>query len=390
VSTAQPVLDDGVPKAHHSGVMAELESADVAVVGAGAIGCAIAWRLAQAGLSVALIEKTRPGAEASSAAGGILAAQVEAKHEGPLFRLLLRSERMYEAFASEVREASGIDPGWRRCGVLAAALDDAEDEKLWEQWGWHDGAGLTVERLGVAQVRAHEPALGPLVRGGVLFPEAGQVDAQRLPLALAACARTAGSRLRLGEVRRILLEAGRVVGVEVDGARLATSAVVVAAGAWSSLIAGLGLAPQALRPVRGQLVRFDLPPPLRGIVFGAGGYLVPRLDGHILAGSTMEEAGFDKSVTAAGIAGILERAARLCPVLGQAPIGALWAGLRPACEDGLPALGPVPGIPGLHLAVGHLRNGIELTPVTAELVAGGVLGKPLGLAAELSAARLFA
>jgi glycine oxidase len=248
--------------------------------------------------------------------------------------------------------------------------------------------------MGERELRSHEPALGPLVREAVLFPEAGQVDAQRLSLALLGCARAAGAELRLGEARRLLLEAGRIVGLEVDGVRVAAQAVVVAAGAWSSLVEGVGLKPHAVRPVRGQLVRFDLSSPLRGVVYGAGGYLVPRVDGHVLAGSTMEDVGFDKSVTGAGVAAILERASRLCPSLGAAPVGALWAGLRPACEDGLPALGPVPGVPGLHLAVGHLRNGILLTPVTAELIAAAVLGKPAELgtepAAELSAARLFA
>ncbi len=377
-------------KAHHCGAVAELGTADVVVVGAGAIGCAIAWRLAQAGSSVTLVERTRPGAEASSAAGGILAAQVEAKHDGPLFRLLLRSERMYGAFATEVADAAGLDPAWRRCGVLAVAVDEAEEGKLREQWGWHADAGLAIARLSEKELRSHEPALGPRVRGGVLFPEAAQVDAQRLAQSLWLCARKAGCRLQVGQVRRVLLESGRVTGVEVDGARLAAPTVVIAAGAWSSLVEGMGLAPGCVRPVRGQLVRFDLPPPLHGIVFGAGGYLVPRVDGHVLAGSTMEEVGFDKAVTGAGTAAILNRAARLCPVLERAPIGALWAGLRPACEDDLPALGAVPGVAGLHLAIGHLRNGIVLTPVTAELVAAGVLGKPQELAPELSAARLFA
>jgi glycine oxidase len=363
--------------------------ADVAVVGAGAIGCAIAWRLAQAGLAVTLIEKTHPGAEASSAAAGILAAQLEAKHDGPFFRLALRSERMYGAFAAEIHEAGGVDVGWRRCGVLAAALE-GEAGKHWEQWGWQGAAGFPIERLGEPELRSHEPALGPLVRSGLLFPEAGQVDAQRLSQALLVCARAAGCQLRLGEARRLLLSSDRVTGLEIDGVRLDVPAVVLAAGAWSALVEGVGLKRGSVRPVRGQLVRLDAAPPLRGIVYGAGGYLVPRVEGHVLAGSTMEEAGFDKSVTAAGAAAILERAGRLCPSLAQAPVGALWAGLRPACEDGLPALGPVPGVAGLHLAVGHLRNGILLTPVTAELVAAGLLRAPPELAPQLAAARLFA
>jgi glycine oxidase len=370
--------------------MAAHETMDVAVVGAGALGCAIAWRLGQAGLTVVLIEKTRPGAEASSAAAGILAAQAEAQADGPFFRLMQRSEQMYRDFAAELKDASGVDPGWRPCGALVAATSEAEVAEIREHTRWQQEAGLPVELLGERELREREPALGPRVRGGVLYAEAGQVDAQRLSQALAGCALKGGGRLRLGEARRLLLEGGRVAGVEVDGERLAAQSVVIAAGAWSSLIGGVGLAPSCVRPVRGQLVRFDVqPPPLRGVVFGAGGYLVPRLEGHLVAGSTMEEAGFDKSVTGAGVAAILERAALLFPSLGQAPIGALWAGLRPACADGLPALGPVPGVPGLHLAVGHLRNGIALTPVTAEIVAAGVLGKPMELATELAAARLF-
>ena len=223
-------------------------------------------------------------------------------------------------------------------------MDETAAELAWERLSWQAEAGLAIERLDADAVRAREPALGPLVREGVLFPEARQVDAQRLLPALLGSARAAGVKLRLGLVGRVILEAGRVVGIEVDGDRLEAPSVVIAAGAWSALVEGVGLAPSAVRPVRGQLVRFDLPSPLHGIVFGAGGYLVPRADGHVLAGSTMEEVGFDKSVTAEGVASILERATVLCPSLGQAPVGALWAGLRPACEDGRPALGPVPGV----------------------------------------------
>src|SRR5579863_8826155 len=180
------------------------ETCDVAVVGAGAIGCAIAWRLAQTGLSVTLFEKTRLAAEASSVAAGILASQAEAKRDGPFFRLLLRSERLYEAFAAEVREAGGVDPGWRRCGALVAATEAAEADALWTELGWQREAGLPIAGLDEGQLRLREPALGPSVRQGVLFPEAAQVDAQRLTPALAACARLAGCRLQLGEVRRLL------------------------------------------------------------------------------------------------------------------------------------------------------------------------------------------
>ncbi len=367
---------------------AELPGAEIAVVGAGAVGCSVAWRLAQAGHSVVVVEKTRPGAETSSAAGGILAAQIEGEEDGPLFRFLQRSERAYAEFAAELREACGQEPGYRRCGAFRLALDEVEAELLARAHAWQRAAGLAVERLDGSAVREREPALSSEIQAALWFEDAGQVDAQRLVPALWSACQKAGCRLVIGEARRILAESGRVAGVDVDGRRLAASAVVIAAGSWSALIEGSGLPVASVRPVRGQMVRFDLAPPVRSIVFGAHGYLVPRVDGHLLVGSTMEEVGFDKSVTDAGIRRLLALSERLCPELGRRPVGALWAGLRPACGDGLPALGPLPGIGGLHLATGHLRNGILLAPATAEVLAASVQGRPYELPAELRAARL--
>jgi glycine oxidase len=363
---------------------------DVAVVGAGAVGCAVAWRLAQGGLSVVLVERTRPGAEASSAAAGLLASQHEGSKDGPFFRLLRRSERMWGEFARELAEAGAPDMGYRASGAVDVAFDEGEAAVLAGRLSWQRQAGLAVELLEAPELLARFAALAPQIQQALWYPEAAQVDAQRLCASLWAAARSAGVRWLEGEARSLLLRGGRLAGLTVDGRPLEAEAVIVAAGAFGALIEGVGLAPAALRPIRGQLVCFELEPPFEAAVFGAGGYLAPKPDGRVLAGSTMEDVGFDKRVTAAGVQSILERAARLCPRLATAPVGALWAGLRPATPDGLPALGPVPGMPGLHLAAGHLRNGILLTPVTAELLAASVRGQPLDLPRELQAARLFA
>ncbi len=366
----------------------EFSGADVAVVGAGAIGCAVAWRLAREGLSVVLVERVYPGAETSSAAAGILAAQIEAEEDGAFFRFLWRSEQMYADFAGELRSASGMEIGYRACGALKVALDEADLAPLAVPFAWQRAEGLPVERLNGPAIRELEPSLSPEIRGGLLFPSAAQVDAQRLTPALWTACRRAGCRLARGEARRILARSGKVTGVEVAGRALAASAVVVASGSWSALVPGAGLPTGSVRPVRGQMIRFEGLPPVRRVVFGAGGYLVPRLDGHLLAGATMEEVGFDKSTTAEGVTRLGALARRLCPPLAGMPVSSSWAGLRPACPDGLPALGPLPAADGIFLAAGHLRNGILLTPATAEVIAAMVLGRPYELPPQMRAGRL--
>ena len=363
---------------------------DVLIIGAGAIGCSIAWRLARAGLTVTLVERTRPGAEASSAAAGILSAQAEAEEDGVFFSLLSRSERLYGEFVRELEERTRGDLGHGALGLLEVAFDEAEEERLARKLAWQRRAGCAVEALDAGAVRQLEPNLGEEIGRALFFPEAARIDPPRLVQALWDCAREVGCRWIQGEARSLRLEGGRVAGVELRDGPLEAPVVVVAAGAWSALIAGIGLDPGAIRPLRGQLARLEADPlPMQRILFGAGGYLVPHREGRLVVGSTMEDVGYDKSVTAPALELLLARAARLCPSLARRPVGALWAGLRPMTRDGHPALGPVPGVPGLHLAVGHGRNGILLTPATAEIVALGILGSPPELPEALAAARLF-
>lgn len=353
------------------------ERFDCIVIGAGAMGSAIALRLAQAGQRVLVLEKAVPGAEASSAAGGILAPQVEGEHDGPLFRLALASRERYPAFADEIRDISGHDPGYRRSGLVRAALSEEELAAWLAEREWQRGAGLSLRVVRGDELAKLEPALGPAVVAAVHFPDEAQVDAQALAHAIPAAARHAGAQFRRASVARLRIEGRRVLGVDLDTGLVAAGAVVIAAGAWTPLVAGAALPADAIAPVRGQMVLLRTEPDgvaPRAVVFGPAGYVVPRPHGHLLLGSTMERVGFDKRVTAGGVASILAHALSLMPGLAGATLESTWAGFRPAPRDGLPLIGAT-AVDGLFVASGHHRNGILLTPVTAELVADAVLGR---------------
>jgi glycine oxidase len=344
---------------------------DIAVIGGGIMGCAVALRLRQRGARVTVIERGIPGAEASSAAAGILGPQMEAEGPGPLLDLGLRSRALYPALAEELREATGIDVGYDRSGVLAAALDDTGERELAARRVWQLAAGLRASALTGDEARAREPALGPDVRAARELPDDGQVNARELARAFSQAAAGAGARFLSGRyVRRVAIAAGAVTGVELDGDVLPAGAVVVAAGSWSGLVEGAGVPASVVRPARGQLVSIETRPPLfRHVVSVHGrGYLVPRRDGTVLAGSTVEMAGFRKQVTVGGLASILTLARTLVPALADAEVTGSWSNFRPYTEDHLPVLG-VTGVRGLVLATGHFRNGILLAPITAIAIA---------------------
>jgi glycine oxidase len=352
--------------------------ADTVILGGGVIGCAIALRLAQRGQAVLVVERGPVGGEASSAAAGILAPLAEADAPGPLFELLRRSRALYPALAEELRATVGLDIGYRQEGTLVVADSDEELTHLQDRLRWQRAAGLPVAALDPAELRALEPALAP-ARAALRFADDHQVDNRLLVRALeVACAR-AGVRFVTAGARRLLSDGGRAAGVELDQGRLSAGSVVVALGSWSGLIEGVPELAQPVRPLRGQLLELRLPaPPFAHVVFGAGGYLVPRGDGRVLVGSTAEWVGFRKEVTAEGLATLLARAIRLCPALAEAPVASFWSGLRPTTADRLPLLGPGP-LPGLFFATGHHRNGILLAPITGELIAACVSGAPPAL-----------
>jgi glycine oxidase len=353
-------------------------TSDVAVIGGGVIGLAIAWRAAQRGLSVCVLERGELGAGASHVAAGMLAPVTEADAgELALLELGLRSARVWPAFAQELSEAAGAETGFRSSGALVVARDRDEAEALERELALRLDLGLEVRRLLPSAARRLEPALAPTVRLALDVPGDHCADPRAVVLALAEAARRAGVTLRTGSaVERIEHRGGRVTGVGLAGGEVVHARrVVAAAGAWSGAIDGLPRIP--LRPVKGQILRLRDPAGpglLERVVRFEGGYLVPRGDGRYVLGATMEERGFDTTVTAGALYELLRDGGELVPGVHELVIEEMSAGLRPATPDNAPLLGPAAELEGLHWATGHHRNGILLAPVSAELVVDGLTG----------------
>jgi glycine oxidase len=349
---------------------------DAIVVGGGVMGCGVGLRLAQAGVKVTVLERSIPGAEASSAAGGILGPQMESEGPGPFLDLCLRSRGLYPAFAQEVEALAGMAVGYRPCGVLQLAMTEGAAQRLDATVAWQRAVGLRAELLAGAQARELEPELSKEAVAAAHFPDDHQVDNRLLTRALQMAAARAGVTFRSGYVRGVAAEGRRAVGVDLDGEVQPAGVVIVAAGSWSGLVQGSQIDPRVLRPARGQMLQLQTRlPVLNRIIASDQGYLIPRADGRIVAGSTMELVGFEKRATAGGLQKILANAISLCPALAQAEVQEFWAGLRPYTEDHLPILGHGP-LEGLYLATGHFRNGILLLPITARVIAQLVLGQP--------------
>ncbi len=355
-----------------------VKAPDLLIIGAGAIGCAIALRVAQAGMQVTVLERRSPGRGASAAAGGMLAAQLEASRPGPLFDLCLESRSLYPNFAAELEALSDLKVDYLPSGGLHAAFTEASLLRQAETVAWQKAAGLKAELLSAAEARALEPALSEKVLGASFFPDDHQIDNRKLMRALEVAATRAGVHFRRADVATLDVRSGQVVGVVLTGGEpIAASAVVLAAGSWSSELTGVDWGVHRVEPVRGQML--ELRPPsglLHRLVFSDAGYLIPRRDGRLLAGSTSERVGFDERATPQGQESILALATALCPSLAGVPVADHWAGLRPFVSGGLPVLGRGP-VGGLFLALGHFRNGILLTPVTAERVTAQILGTGL-------------
>jgi glycine oxidase len=347
----------------------------VAIIGGGIMGCACAEALAARGAEVTLLERAVPGAEASSAAAGILGAQVES-HAAPALRgMFVEARGLYPAWARSLHESTGIDIGYRKSGVVRVALDEPSTLGLRDEVKTHRAAGLAAELLSAADIGRIEPEVTPEVFGGVHFPDDGQVDPRALLRALVVHVARAGVTQRTGTiVRSLLIERDTCRGVVLDDGQLEADAVVLAAGSWSSLIGGLPKALPAVTPARGQMVLLEeRPARMRSIVVGPSGYVVPRGDGRVLCGSTLEHVGFRREVTAGGIHGILASAIELVPRLAGAELADTWASFRPQSTSDRPLLG-ASAVPGLFLATGHHRNGILLAKYSANLVTEAICG----------------
>ncbi|MCC6779016.1 MAG: glycine oxidase ThiO [Hyphomicrobiales bacterium] len=347
------------------------------MIGAGVIGLAIAWRLALRGASVTVFEQGAAGTGASHAAAGMLAACVEAEPgEEALVALGRASQALWPAFAIDLQHAAGIDVELRREGTLVVALTADDQARLKHQLVFQERLGLPVQWLSAADARRREPHLATTLAGAVLSPQDTQVDNRKLAAALHVAAATAGARIcEHVAVRAVASKGARVEGVTLaDGQAHAADVVVLAAGAWSRRIDGLEPRPP-VRPIKGQMLalRMDPAAPLiEHVIWAPGAYLVPRRDGRLIIGATVEEKGFDTTLTAGGTLSLLEATWRVLPAIEELPIDEMWVGHRPGSRDDAPILGAA-SLPGLFYATGHHRNGILLTPVTADAIAALIL-----------------
>ena len=362
---------------------ARAEAADVAVIGAGPIGLAVAWRAAQRGLSV-VVADADPGGGAARAAAGMLAPVTEVHPgEGALLALNLASAASYPSFVAELREATGLDVGHRTDGTLVVARDRDDLEALEELRGLQASLGLASQRLSSRECRTLEPGLAPSVRGGLLVPGDHQVDGRLLVQALLAACEHAGVRVVRSRAAAVLGAEGGPRGVRLaDGGVLHAGQVVVAAGAWSGGLEGLPADLLPVRPVKGQILYLRGPaaqPLADRNVRGLEVYVAPRRDGRVGVGATMEELGFDARPTAGAVHELLRAARELLPGVDELAFDEVVVGFRPATPDNGPLLGRT-ALDGVLAATGHHRNGILLTPVTADAVtaclAGGELSGP--------------
>jgi glycine oxidase len=358
----------------------EFGTADVIVVGGGVAGLATARELGRRGLSVILVERGRVGAEASWAAAGMLAPQAEADRRDEFFELLCSSRDLYPAFADALKDETGISIELDRTGTLYLALTEEDEGEVARRYELQSDANLQVELLTSVEARYFEPFVSDQVRLALRFPADWQVENRRLVAALAASAESFGVRVISGcEVASINLVGGRACGVETSRGRIDSEAVVLAAGAWSSLIPFVesSVSPfPRIEPVRGQMLCFEARPPLvRHVVYSPRGYLVPRSDGRLLAGSTTERAGYDKSLTGDGVRQIAASAQEIAPTVGGLTLVDSWAGLRPRAEDDWPVIGASSEVGGLYFATGFYRNGILLAPLAGQVVAALCTGE---------------
>jgi glycine oxidase len=347
---------------------------DAIVVGAGAIGLACAWRAAQRGLRVRVLEQDQPGSGASGVAAGMLAPVGEVSWgEERLLRLAQASHALWPGFADELRTAAGTDVGYLAIGSLHVALDRDEAAELRRRLELMTELGLEARWMRGAEARELEPGLSPRCAGAVLAPHESAADPRMLVGALRTAAERAGAEVVAGaEVTELLTEAGSASGVRTaDGAEHLASAVVAASGAWSGAPGWIpSEAKPPVRPVKGQIVTLrsaDGRAPCARVIESERVYLVPRADGRLIAGATVEEMGFDTRITAGGVFEILREAYRAIPEVAELELVETVAGLRPGTPDNVPLIGPA-AIDGLVFATGHYRNGILLAPLTADAV----------------------
>lgn len=362
---------------------------NILIIGGGLMGCACGWQLAQAGADVLILERSVPGAEASSAAAGILGAQVESHPNRAMAELSRMSRDRYGAWAEALKATTGLDIEYRLSGALRVGREASQLEELRREYSEQLSSAESARLINPAELKQLEPNLTRELEFGVEFPLDARVDPRALFKAVQLAALSSGVKFRSGQyVEELLVEtsegAPRATGVRLAGNHeLKADWVVVAAGSWTTLIPGVPLPRPSIQPARGQILELRAQRPLfKHVIFGPDCYLVPRDDGRVLVGSTLEFVGYEKRVTAQAVRDLLTRAIALVPALGQAELSDSWCNFRPYTPDHLPILGGSADIAGLVFATGHYRNGILLAPITAEIVAAHIFQRSLALSMD--------
>jgi len=352
-------------------------TSEVLIIGGGVIGLSVAREMHKQGAKrITIIDKSVCGEESSWAAAGMLGPQAEADEGGLFFDLCSASRDFFPDLAAELLDETGIDIELDRTGTLYLAFTNDDIVEVHERFRWQRKAGLAVEHLSPEEARRTEPFISPDVRGALFFPQDWQVDNRKFLFALKRYAEINGIEVRENtKVERLTVEDGRVTGAETHEERFLADETILATGAWTSLIKlGHAEMPVKVEPVRGQIVAFQTAKRLfNHVIYTRRGYIVPRADGRILAGSTTEFVGLEKDTTDAAAASLQEIAAEIAPSIASLALADHWSGLRPFAADGLPVLGSIAGIDGLTIATAHYRNGILLAPLTAKIVAGRLI-----------------
>ena len=347
------------------------QTADVVVVGGGVIGCFIAYELSKAGLEVVVVEKGQVGAEASSAAAGLLVPLHMAEEERALFELHLTSTRMFPAFVPELEKETGISVEYIPSGILRVALNEEEETARLSQFQkFGEAFGMAITRLDTTEIHSLEPELAPTVCGGIFSHDEAYINNGRLVLALARGASIRNARfLEGGLATGVRRTNGRFSALQTNEGEISAGHLVVATGAWSRVFCKAMDITIPVAPARGQMLAVTtIRRLLQRPINSSNGALVPRADGSVHVGATVEHVGFDKRNTPEAIANLLDRGTAVVPALSDGRVDRMWSGLRPFCEDGLPAIGGIPGWENVSVAAGHFTMGITGSPITAKII----------------------